>query len=96
MATIGTILLLAFAAMTFVYGIMAFTPTMSCEYTTTGACAHGQLPMKLAVGGTAVVTVASLVVTWARTSGRPRATVPYLGVLVVLLCVAAAFVVADA
>ena len=96
MATIGTILLLAFAAVTFLYGIMAFTPTMSCDYSSTGACALGQLPMKLAVGGTAVVTVVSLVVTWARTSGRPRATVPYLGVLLVFLLVAAAFAVADA
>ncbi|WP_077011640.1 hypothetical protein [Saccharothrix sp. ALI-22-I] len=83
LAVLGTVLLCVWAPVAMVYGLMAFTPTGSCEYSVSGVCAYGQLPMVLAAGGTALVWAVAVVLTWAGTRGRPRAVVPYAGIVLI-------------
>jgi hypothetical protein len=89
-AVLGTVLLCVLAPIAMVYGLMAFTPTGSCEYSVSGVCSYGRMPMIVAAGGTALVWAVSAVLTWAGTRGRPRVYVPYaaLAVIVSLLVVA--------
>jgi hypothetical protein len=84
-AVVGTVLLCVLAPMAMVYGLMAFTPTGSCEYLVSGVCSYGRLPMIVAAGGTALVWAASAVLTWAGTRGRPRVVVPYAALVVIAL-----------
>lgn len=81
----GTVLLCVFAPIALVYGLMAFTPTASCDYSLRGVCSYGRLPMIVASGGTALVWAASVVLTWAGTRGRPRVVVPYAGLVAIAL-----------
>jgi hypothetical protein len=89
-AVLGTVLLCVLAPIAMVYGLVAFTPTGSCDYSVTGVCSFGRLPMVLAAGGTALVWAASVVLTWAGTRGRPRVYVPYAAVAVIVLLVVVA------
>ncbi|WP_146173931.1 hypothetical protein [Saccharothrix carnea] len=90
LAVLGTVLLCVFAPIALVYGLMAFTPTGSCEYSVSGVCSYGRAPMVVAAGGTALAWAAGVVLTWAGTRGRARVVVPYaaLAVIVLLLVVA--------
>ncbi|WP_158843531.1 hypothetical protein [Saccharothrix deserti] len=85
LAVVGTVLLCLFAPVALVYGLMAFTPTVSCEHSVRGVCTYGQLPMVVAAGGTALVWAVAVVVTWAGTRGRPRVFVPYAGIVSILV-----------
>jgi hypothetical protein len=85
LAVAGTVVLLFGACVAMVVGILAFTPTTSCDTSTTGACAYGQLPMTLVLIGTPVVVVCSVLATWVRALARPRAAFPYLGIVLVVL-----------
>lgn len=87
---LGTVLLCVLAPIAMVYGLMAFTPTGSCDYSVTGVCSFGRFPMILAAGGTALVWAASVVLTWAGTRGRPRVYVPYAALVVIVLLVVVA------
>jgi hypothetical protein len=89
-AVLGTVLLCVLAPIAMVYGLVAFTPTGSCDYSVTGVCSFGRLPMVLAAGGTALVWAASVVLTWAGTRGRPRVYVPYTALAVIVLLVVVA------
>lgn len=84
---LGTVLLCVLAPVAMVYGLMAFTPTGSCDYSVSGVCSYGRLPMIVASGGTALVWAASVVLTWAGTRGRPRVYVPYAALVVIVLLV---------
>lgn len=87
---VGTVLLCLFAPVALVYGLVAFTPTVSCEYSVSGVCSYGRLPMVVAAGGTALVWAVSVVLTWAGTRGRPRVYVPYAGIVLIALLLFAA------
>jgi hypothetical protein len=65
------------------FGILAFTPTTSCANVSTGACAYGQLPMKLVLFGTPIAVVGSLLATWVGALPKPRAAFPYVGMVLV-------------
>ena len=91
---LGTVLLCVLAPIAIVYGLMAFTPTGSCDYAVSGVCSYGRLPMIVASGGTALVWAASVVLTWAGTRGRPRVYVPYAALAVIVLLVVVAVRVA--
>ncbi|MFE9750388.1 hypothetical protein ACIQMJ_16625 [Actinosynnema sp. NPDC091369] len=86
-AVLGTVLLCVLAPVAMVYGLMAFTPTGSCDYSVSGVCSYGRMPMIVASGGTALVWAASVVLTWAGTRGRPRVYVPYAALAVIVLLV---------
>ncbi len=92
LAVLGTVLLCVFAPVVMVYGLMAFTPTGSCDYSVSGVCSYGRMPMIVASGGTALVWAASVVLTWAGagTRGGPRVYVPYLALAVIGLLVVVA------
>ncbi|TQM79330.1 hypothetical protein FHX81_1633 [Saccharothrix saharensis] len=88
---LGTVLLCVLAPVAIVYGLMAFTPTGSCDYSVSGVCSYGRLPMIVASGGTALVWAASAVLTWVGTRGRrPRVYVPYAALVVIVLLVVVA------
>ncbi|MCE6999227.1 hypothetical protein LZG04_31135 [Saccharothrix sp. S26] len=84
-AVLGTVLVCVLAPIAMVYGLMAFTPTGSCDYSVSGVCSYGRLPMIVASGGTALVWAVSVVLTWAGTRGRPRVYVPYAALVVIVL-----------
>lgn len=89
-AVLGTVLLCVLAPIAMVYGLLAFTPTGSCDYSVRGVCSFGRVPMVLAAGGTALVWAVSVVLTWAGTRGRPRVYVPYAALAVIVLLVVVA------
>ncbi|WP_461120938.1 hypothetical protein [Saccharothrix stipae] len=89
-AVLGTVLLCVVAPIAIGYGLTAFTPTGSCEYSVSGVCSYGRVPMIVAAGGTALVWAASVVLTWAGTRGRPRVFVPYAALVVIVLLLFAA------
>ena len=94
LAVLGTVLVCVVAPLVMVYGLMAFTPTGSCDYAVSGVCSYGRMPMIVASGGTALVWAVSVVLTWAGTRGRPRVYVPYVALAVIALLVVAAVRVA--
>lgn len=91
LAVVGTVVLSLLAPLALVYGLVAFTPTGSCEYSLSGVCSYGRLPMIVVAGGSALVWAVAVVATWAGTRGRPpRAYVPYVGIAAIVLLVLAA------
>ncbi|WP_367129562.1 hypothetical protein [Saccharothrix sp. HUAS TT1] len=89
-AVVGTVLLCVCAPIALVYGLMAFTPTASCDYSVRGVCSFGRAPMVVAAGGTALVWAGAVVLTWAGTRGRPRVAVPYAALVLIALLLLAA------
>jgi hypothetical protein len=85
LAVAGTVVLLFGACVAMVLGILAFTPTTSCDNSNTGVCAYGQLPMMLVLIGTPVVVIGTLLGTWVGALPKPRAAFPYLGLALVVL-----------
>lgn len=92
---LGTVLLCVVAPIAMVYGLMAFTPTGSCDYSVSGVCSYGRAPMIVATGGTALVWAWSVVLTWAGTRGRPRVVVPYAALVLIAVLVFVAGRVAE-
>jgi hypothetical protein len=96
LAVAGTIALVFGAGLAMLFGILVFTPTGSCDVPKAGACAFGQLPMKMMLFGTPLVVVGAVLTTWVKAMDKPRAEYPYVGLAAVVLVFVAALTVASA
>jgi hypothetical protein len=82
---LGLLGLLLGTCVTVFFGILALTPTSPCTGgATTGSCAYGQLPFKLALFGPLLTLPVALLATFLRSHGKPRPGWLYAGLAAVV------------
>lgn len=89
MRTLATVLgligLLLGTCVAVFFGILALTPTSPCTAgATSGTCAYGQLPFKLALFGPLLTLPVALLATFLRSHGKPRPGWLYAGLAAVV------------